>query len=161
MKLSEKNMTKGPFMEFLRLETDSVDGPTEVLSQGFDTPTSKTEKMAMLIHMVHLFCPIPKTQDGEVKTAVSDRELSVTGDVDLGEPGIITKMECFTLSTPTEVQSPEHQITYYDPPILFAKRQIWLTVAVAGATNKRASAHVGYTLEKVSQEDYISALVEG
>jgi hypothetical protein len=148
-------------MEFMRIETDSAAGPTEVLSQGFDTPTSKTEKMAMLIHQIHLFCPVAKTAEGEVKVAVSDHELTLSSDVDLGEPGVITKMECFVLSTPTEVQSLEHRIQYFSPPILYAKRQIWLTVAVAGATGKRASATIGYTLEKVSQEDFISALVEG
>ncbi len=153
-------MAKGPFMEFMRMETARAAGPSEVLSEGFDTPTSKTEKMAMLIHQIHLFCPIAKTADGEVKVAISEHELELSSDVDLGEPGVITKMECFALTTPAEIHPVEHQITYYRPPILYAKRKIWLTVNVEGATNKKASATVGYTLEKVTQEDFISALVE-
>ena len=153
-------MAKGPFMEFMRLETERADGPNEVLSQGFDTPASKTEKMAVLIHQIHLFCPIAKTAEGECKAAVSDRQLELTSDVDVGEPNVITKMECFNLTTPTEWHAEEHQFTYYNPPILYARRKIWLTIAVAGATNKKASAIIGYTLEKVSQEDFIAALVE-
>ncbi len=151
-------MAKGPFMEFMRLETERAEGPDEVLSQGFDTPTSKTEKMAMLIHQIHLFCPIAKVANGEVKIAVSERKLETTGDVDLGEPSVITKMECFQLNT--EVQSLEHRIQYFNPPILYSKRKIWLTVAVSIATNKKASCTIGYTLEKVTQEDFIAALVE-
>ncbi len=153
-------MAKGPFMEFMRLETERASGPDEVLSQGFDTPTSKTEKMAMLIHQIHLFCPIAKTAEGECKAAVSEQQLELSSDVDLGEPHVITKMECFALTTPPEVHPVEHQFSYYSPPILYAKRKIWLTIAVAGATNKKASATIGYTLEKVTQEDFISALVE-
>lgn len=154
-------MTKGPFMEFLRIETAAA-ADTETVSEGFDTPASRTEKMAMLIHRIHLFCPISKTANGEVKTAISDRELKEGSDIDLGEPGVITKMECYTLSTPDQVQTNEHQITYYDPPILYAKRQIWGSVANAGSVGgKKCSAIIGYTVEKVSQVDFIAALVDG
>lgn len=148
-------------MEFMRIETAAAaDG--EVVSEGFDTPTSKTETMAMLIHQIHLFCPISKTAAGEVKTSIGDRECTEVSDLDIGEPGIITKMECYTLSTPDNYQTNEHQMTYYDPPILYAKRQIWASVANQGSTGgKKCSAHIGYTIAKVSQADFISALVEG
>ncbi|MBA7549991.1 hypothetical protein ES705_42496 [subsurface metagenome] len=147
-------------MEFMRIETSPAE-TGEIVSEGFDTPASRTEKMAMLIHQIHLFCPISKTADGEVKTSIGDREATEVSDVDIGEPGVITKMECYTLTAPEQVQTNEHQMTYYDPPILYAKRQIWASVANSGSVGgKRCSAHIGYTVEKVSQEDFISALVE-
>ncbi|MBA7703723.1 hypothetical protein ES703_112516 [subsurface metagenome] len=49
----------------------------------------------------------------------------------------------------------------FDPPILYPKALLYLGMNTIGATSTRfATVRIGYTLEKVSREDFISALVE-
>ncbi|GAH36712.1 unnamed protein product, partial [marine sediment metagenome] len=51
--------------------------------------------------------------------------------------------------------------SFFDPPLLYPKAFIYLGISSTGFTSALA-AHfrIGYTLEKVSREDFISALVE-
>ncbi|GAI04469.1 unnamed protein product, partial [marine sediment metagenome] len=49
----------------------------------------------------------------------------------------------------------------FDPPILYPKANLYVALSTAGfASITNASFRIGYTLEKVSREDFISALVE-
>ncbi|MBA7550438.1 hypothetical protein ES705_43735 [subsurface metagenome] len=49
----------------------------------------------------------------------------------------------------------------FDPPILYPKASLYVGFNTVGFTTvKKLAVRIGYTLEKVSREDFISALVE-
>ncbi len=157
-------MAKGPFMEYLRANVlqSAVDTFTE---KEIRCPTSKTENMAMLIHEIEihplmLIDATPTNADvihGQV-TKKSKDALTLLYDPDL--------LSLF--STYTALNAVFNQLLYrgtmtrkFDPPILYPRASMFLGVHTAGMTaTVRIAVRIGYTLEKVSREDFISALVE-
>lgn len=162
-------VTKGPFMEFLRGRlTETVSGT--YCEVELKTPASKTEKLAMLIHKV-IF-------DGDDLVCAADEWMAIRAALQArtktGIPGgisnsdVIVQWKRFYRSigaTPDSMQfeySP--QVIDFDPPILYAKDSIFLAMlktylTTAGGT-KTVDVMIGYTLDKVSDSDYIAALVE-
>ncbi len=157
-------MAKGPFMEFLRAR---VTQPTMNLYEELQmpTPTSKTENMAMLIHSVEF---IPSTLTA-VAPAANDfiylhlSKASQTTIKTIEDPDTIAAYQVITvinatLLAITELGEKTHK---FDPPILYPKSQLYVGLMTNGmAAAKYGDVRVGYTLEKVSREDFISALVE-
>jgi len=128
-------------------------------------PTSKTENMAMLIHEIEIHPLIlidaaPANADivhGQV-TKKSKDAIAL-----LYDPDVLS-----IFSTYTALNAVFNQLLYrgtmtrkFDPPILYPRASMFLGVHTAGmAATVRIAVRIGYTLEKVSREDFISALVE-
>ncbi|MBA7708002.1 hypothetical protein ES703_116889 [subsurface metagenome] len=157
-------MAKGPFLEFLRanVRQSAADAYTE---KEVATPASKTETMAMLIHSIELY---PEAQiDGEpvqgdhIDVHVSKASKTITGNI--SDPDILA-----VYITTTHLAAIFHGITHtgaqkyvFDPPILYPKSSIFIAIDGTGlAATITGHFRIGYTLEKVSREDFIDALVE-
>ncbi len=151
-------MAKGPFMEFLKSDLRET-APNTFTERAIDCPVSRTETMAMLIHQIELFAQVCDAVAGETLVKVG----SIQGETGfkMADQGVLAKYEVFNLDTPTQSQPYEHYIKYFDPPVLYAKAHIYHAIKGNGNTEIRFSECViGYTVEKVSQTDFISALVE-
>lgn len=156
-------------MEFL--ETELVhSGSAVVETERMLTPVSKTEKLAMLIHMIEMQVedPLFSLASSEWANAVISKT-SHEGDVDLpsyGDPDIMLFYKRWAreglVLGPFSKKDSGHDIVYFDPPVLYAKTEIFLEFELS--TNQTAglvsACRIGYTLESVSQEDFIDALVE-
>ncbi|MBA7550220.1 hypothetical protein ES705_42730 [subsurface metagenome] len=157
-------MAKGPFMEYLRQEVKmtTINTFTEV---AIATPTSKTENMAMLIHSIELQ-PVIQV-DGEPteldSVALCVTKTHQTGPVKISDPDCIATFIARTklaavFNALIHIGSQE---TKFDPPILYPKSHLYLSIYSTGmALVSTGNFRIGYTLEKVSREDFISALVE-
>jgi len=161
-------MAKGPFMEFLRGRVTQAAINTYAETE-IRTPASKTEKMAVLIHMIEFHGDDLEGTEGtyaSVTGALLDR--TSTAIRSINAPEVIAFFWRFmglgryqgTLTEHNEQES-SPKAFYFDPPILYAKDSIWLAVNTAQCPSvKTIDCRVGYTLEKVSDTDFISALVE-
>ncbi|MBA7551421.1 hypothetical protein ES705_43961 [subsurface metagenome] len=157
-------MAKGPFMEFLRAEVTMaiVDTYEEV---QIPTPTSKTENLAMLIHSIELE---PATYADSTPVSLDTLHLqltkrSKTEPVYLDDPDLLARFASTTIldTVANHILTTGHQKTDFNPPILCTKTNLYLGLNTNGFTTICiARCRIGYTLEKVSREDYISALVE-
>ncbi|MBA7550082.1 hypothetical protein ES705_42588 [subsurface metagenome] len=156
-------MAKGPFMEYIRgqLALSAANTFTEIVLQ---TPTSKTENMAMLIHSIE-FEP---SYQIDLTPAESSVNMQVTRSTQsaiimLIDPDLIAKTRSrFHLNAVANwlTTSGERKQTF-DPPLLYPRSQIYLGMStVAFVSVISGACRIGYTLEKVSREDFISALVE-
>jgi len=66
-----------------------------------------------------------------------------------------------SLSEYLEYRGDHDKRYHFDPPILYAKQSVFLGVKGLGNSGAKAlSVRVGYTLEKVSREQFIEALVD-
>ncbi|MBA7551079.1 hypothetical protein ES705_43613 [subsurface metagenome] len=157
-------MAKGPFMEFLRAEVLQTVANTYAEIQ-IPTPTSKTENLAMLIHSIELepsswADPAPANLDN-LHLQLTKR--SKTDEVYLDDPDLLAHVASFvTLNAVIHaILLTGHQKTDFDPPILCTKANLYFGINTVGFTGYHgARCRISYTLEKVSREDYISALVE-
>ncbi|MBA7709591.1 hypothetical protein ES703_118512 [subsurface metagenome] len=157
-------MAKGPFMEYLRANAIQTTMNVYVETQ-IPTPTSKTENMAMLIHSIELHPSTPADAAPANGDTVS-LQLSKTSKsaiMTLAVADIIAKYKVQTVTNATYLQLYEigQQKQTFDPPILYPHANLYFatnTVGFAAVTS--AYIRIGYTLEKVSREDFISALVE-
>ncbi|MBA7550116.1 hypothetical protein ES705_42622 [subsurface metagenome] len=157
-------MAKGPFMEFLRgyLAQTAANAYEEL---QIPTPASKTENLAMLIHSIEL------QPDRLLDTVPANSDLvmchlsrkSDTTVRKLSEPDILASFRAYTSLNAVFNALVLHgaELTKFDPPLLYPKANLYLglnTVGFTAVTNM--VVRIGYTLEKVSREDFISALVE-
>jgi len=157
-------MAKGPFMEFLRGKVAQTVVNTYAELQ-IPTPTSKTENMAMLIHSIELepalmAQSLPTTGDS-VHVHLSSKSRTASGEMD--EPDVLAARSSFTILNAVfhAVLVKGLEKNTFDPPILYPKANLYAginTTTFAAITNLKF--RIGYTLEKVSREDFISALVE-
>ncbi|MBA7553689.1 hypothetical protein ES705_46285 [subsurface metagenome] len=157
-------MAKGPFMEFLRaiVTQTAINTFAEV---QIPTPTSKTENMAMLIHSIqmqpnNLVDTTPTNLD---TVSVQMSKVSKTGVKFIHDPDILAFYQALTnLDTVYNgVTFKGHEIQTFDPPILYPHANLYFGIYTVGLTNVEIGrCRIGYTLEKVSREDFISALVE-
>lgn len=161
--MEEKTMSsKGPFMEWMRLRAATITNDT-YREQEWETPTSKTEKMAMLIHKIqfHIDDITGMANDDEIDVDLHDR----AGQVEVlnyDDSGLIEKMNYFLkLTTSGAEEVGMIREINYSPPILYAKKKMYSGINSAGmGALTGCDVRIGYTLEKVSQENFIAALVE-
>ena len=157
-------MAKGPFMEFLRARLVMTAANTFAQIQ-IPTPTSKTENMAMLIHQIEFE---PSIQVDSVPTdgdsiTVHLAKVSKSAPSGIHEPDSLAYLHIMTnlaaiFHALTVTGAPLHK---FDPPILYPHANLYGGVTTVGFTAACAATfRIGYTLEKVSREDFISALVE-
>lgn len=154
-------VNKGPFMEFLNIRVNQAVANTWTTAP-WATPSSKTEKMAMLIHKIifeHTILDAP-AQDDHTLLILSTQALDQ--DYPISDPRIIAKMikvfEALTSGGAYEDQIFEMN---FNPPILYPKASIHLGIDCSGQANPEDGfCKIGYTLEKVSDEAFIAALVE-
>ncbi|MBA7551841.1 hypothetical protein ES705_44391 [subsurface metagenome] len=153
------------FMEFIR---------GRVIEAGIDTytedampvPTSRTEELAMLIHKVMVNVATPTMQAASVTLSswhVADRSYVSTRD--RSYPGILAYGSREANDLPAGLFSypgDRPQFVYdFDPPILYAKALIYLGFASEGeAAPQWCKVAIGYTLERVSKDAFIAALIE-
>lgn len=160
---------KGPFMEFLRGRV-SHSGGTNVESARIAVPSSKTEELACLIHQIEIKMDEPTyvlAAHEWIKAGISKQDY----DGDANMPNYEnTDMIWIVENTATEgiVVGPfgrneqNTYIKYFDPPLLYAKADIWLLheLDAGQPAAKIAQTIIGYTLEKVSREAFIEALID-
>lgn len=130
------------------------------------TPASKTEKMAMLIHAVFFFIPRPfavVTINTEIGAQL--HSFDSTALLNAFQDGYVagSNRNRFTgaaVGDGTEQwQIPAAQ--YFSPPILYAKSSIWLAcMGVLTTQTNTCDVAIWYTLETVSKDDFIDALVD-
>lgn len=163
-------MAKGPFMEWLRnrVQESAVNTYTE---EEIPTPASRTEKMAMLIHQVQFHTDDPQVTEGSYSSILTGLySHSQSGAVGISDPDTIVAYQQFVAAGRYEGTLSEYwehredpSIIYFDPPLLYAKAVIYhgvQGVQQPGAAVKTSDVRIGYTLEKVSDADFIAALVE-
>ena len=157
-------MAKGPFMEYLRADIlmKAANSFTQVT---IPTPTSKTETMALLIHSVEF----EASRAIDTTPADNDAVMMQIADASQIDAIYLSDKDClarystiYSLGAVTTVlhekQAPK---TTFDPPLLCAKANVYFGMKSAGMTAALYGyVRIGYTLEKVSREDFISALVE-
>jgi len=162
-------MTKGPFMEFLRNRVKQVSVNVHA-EEEIPTPCSTTENMAMLIHWVFFHTDDPQSDEGSygaITTYLARH--SQSGGIAMQDPDCIAAYQQTiaigryegTLSEYYEYYE-DPQVLVFDPPVLYAKSVIYHgigTVQQPGAALKTSDVAIGYTLEKVSKDDFIAALV--
>lgn len=152
-------------MEFLHAraqeDTIGVFKETEI-----HTPTSKTEKMAMLIHKVMFEGDDTQCEDpGWHATIIGLWNQSGSLGVGINDPRTMMIWKRFQRKS-VNFQEMEMgpRVFDFDPPILYARSSIYLgirqTNSGAGVAVKTGDVIIGYTLEKVSERDFISALIE-
>lgn len=157
-------MAKGPFMEYLRA-TVTQSAPNTYTEIQFPTPASKTETLAMLIHSIELhpsaLMEIAPTSADSISAHLS--EASKTSVRTIIDPDILAYYLAFTIldAVASQLVITGEQKATFDPPILYPKAKLYLGINTTGfVAEKNVICKIGYTLEKVSREDFISALVE-
>lgn len=165
----KKIVNKGPFIEQLRGKVSSVSNT--VLSTELKTPVSKTTKIAMLIHWIRFKMTEPTFSAGAITTlnnCLSKR--SHVGDADIpqpDDPDVLYRVDRWAqegiLAATFGRGQTNPMLVEFDPPLLYARDEIFFeavrSAAVAGGGDM--FVNIGYTLEEVSQQAYIDALVEG
>ena len=159
----------GPFLEVYKMYTKETTENTYV-EDAYPMPVSENENLAMLIHKIMMRPGEPdliastKTENDVQLTSQSnpapvawhDESVIMRRDVSYNFLGVIT-------TAPVEWEtSPMPHIEYYDPPLLYARRNMYL--GVLGKNNgvgvvMNCYVYVYYTVEKVSKEAFIAALV--
>ncbi|MBA7710455.1 hypothetical protein ES703_119398 [subsurface metagenome] len=129
-------------------------------------PTSKTELMAMLIHDVWIPVLMPgapaATGETGATACITRNKNSAFG---LQDPSVIAtaQWQRFWDAGPIVRMETEWSPSHYhfDPPVLVARDIIWLKVNSDNVDSVLLTAYyrIGYTLEKVSREAFIAALV--
>ncbi|MBA7550795.1 hypothetical protein ES705_43318 [subsurface metagenome] len=157
-------MAKGPYMEFLRGKAQQTANNTYAETQ-IPTPTSKTENMAMLIHSVELvpsaLAPITPANAAVMEAHLAKRTQAAV--ITLIDPDLIANYHVLTILNAVfnELAFRGEQKQTFDPPLLYPHANLFLGISTSGfASTRFVECRIGYTLEKVSREDFISALVE-
>ena len=157
-------MAKGPFMEFIRVDF-SLSAANIYTEEEVATPSSRTETMAMLIHSIEMYPTIQAdttpTNNDSINLHVSKTSKAAYGYI--SDPDILA-----IFGVTTHLNAVFNGFTYrgsqiqkFDPPILYPKASLFFAAASLGFAQAAAvKCRIGYTLEKVSREDFISALVE-
>jgi len=162
-------MAKGPFIEYLRMRVE--DSAAHIWTTiEVPVPTSRTEFMAMLIHWVYFhvarIVPVDGIDCAYALLLMSEDEAAVPTPMNsafIAEAE--RRMDAGSVSgTLTDYVSEywaKPMRWDFDPPLLYTKKNIYLGSMNTGAAATHVGcAIVGYTLEKVSQADFIAALVE-
>ena len=173
-------MRSGPFMEFIGWNISgpiAVPDPTNTWAMDtIKLPVSGTELLALLIHSIHIEVGHVSLENykagGEYRqvASLSLRKPAVGEVIERYDPAglafvsyavccVETALSVFGyVATPGTIQ-----YKTFDPPILVAQSEIYVSGEarsdVAQAQQMACSGRIGYTLEKVSKDDFIAALV--
>ena len=158
-------MAKGPFMEFLRayLDMSAANAYTEM---QIPTPSSKTETMAMLIHSIELVLgsltdPTTPADGDQMQAHLADSSQTQIRKIDNSDVLTHIRSTLVLNAVVNAIEIAGTEFMTFDPPILYPKANLYLAAFSTGFTSPgNVSLRIGYTLEKVSREDFISALVE-
>ena len=157
-----------PFLEFLRGRVTMTAAGAYAETQ-IRTPVSKTEELAMLIHLIDAKVAIAPPEDAlttETWSSLHDRPRTDVAPLD--DPGCLWHHLVFIQAGVTEGTLTEYSTYWVDeinrlylsPPILYAKDTIYVGVDCTHASYLASTIlRIGYTLERVSSQDFIAALV--
>ncbi len=158
------------FLEFLRgrVTETAANTFTEV---EITTPASRTESLAMLIHQVKFATSMPDTEDAQQNTVETqltkttqsaiiniDNDAQIDAHTIIEAAGVVqgSLSEYYRLET-QGIGTWRH----FHPAILYPRAGIFLGVQGTGNANARTGQiQIGYTLERVSKDDFIAALVD-
>lgn len=158
-------------MEFLRI--DGIESAVNTYTEfAFITPTSRTEKQAMLIHMIEFHMKTPDAQhDIAAYTNGQIMDEPIGSMQNIHNPHILLKvLEEASFPEQIMIAGVDHEyrpviysrgqyLLNFDPPLLYAKQYIYAAVESSASLNPCDFAgRIGYTLQKVSAEDFIAAL---
>ena len=158
-----------PYMEFLRgiIKQTALNAYAQV---AIRTPTSKTEVMAMLIHDIELIQECPEVIDATItvlryhiadRTHTFVRGQEVEGVLIFTSIGVNAGATQGTLSEYMSIWQEGSPYRHFDPPVLYARDEIYLGMESVACTGLHMGVvQIGYTLERVSREDFIAALVD-
>jgi len=121
--------------------------------------------MAMLIHSIEMY---PSKLVDAVPAAADYVQMQITGrpkttHSQISDPDCLAAFQSKTVlnAVINAIEMTGSMINKFDPPILYPKAHIYCSLNTNGmATAFAGHFRLGYTLEKVSREDFISALVE-
>jgi len=157
------------FMEFIHTRLDEAVINVQC-EKVIYVPTSKTEVMAMLIHKITFdLTSLERVDTKQTMVIMALSKDSLPSAFRYGSnPRIIAgygaALDCGMIEgTLTEFQQFQEygaQVQYFDPPILVAQDQLYLQLKTYEQLSLTYGLCViGYTLEKVSREAFIAALV--
>jgi len=156
-------------MELLNIQADEISINTTA-EYKIQTPVSKSESLAMLIHFLRFELP-PNSQ---IDTLIVDthvqlrRRSSSTGSLARNDPSVIATYAEFVsvgkvagaAEKAIAYTSEGSKLVYYDPALLIAQSVLYLSVKSYNETVVRyGHCQIGYTLGKVSKESFIAALI--
>lgn len=163
-------MVDGALMEFLRAEVSEPTANTFTQVE-ISTPASRSEELAMLIWKVVFQIDMPDVEDGQ-RNAVQGRltRSSQTAIINEHDPDLIAwitanlgagQVEGSLSEYFEKTVRPSNGFWDFAPPVLYAKSEMFAQVVGTGnAQTKSCHVLLGYTLERVSTSQFISALVE-
>lgn len=161
-------MAQERFMEFIGgqlLITAGTEGVQQELE--LDLPTSKTETMAMLIHLIELDIADINGQAGDrVQSNVYLSKSSMPSKFRYHGSDILAwyclLYEMTVAAGECYIYESGSKLTYFNPPILIARDKLYLGHKgyEYDAVSTYVTGRIGYTLEKVSREAFIAALVD-
>lgn len=155
-------VTKGPFMEFIAgaLIMSAANTYTEI---ELPTPASKSEKLAMLIHQITMglegTLDVPAVGDSVTFQVTKTTKSAEVFDDD---SDLLAKFKLiFSALTEGGNWIEASKERNFIPPILYAKSKIFFAMVTVGQTGAdQGGVRIGYTLDKVSEVDFISALTD-
>jgi len=152
------------YLEWIGFHIDEQ-APNTYTEVPIELPTSENETLALLLHRIEFEMEHGERIPGlitHVDTGLRHR--SGVGYPHINVPDVIASVDLELCIEAAGVHTGRVADTIvpklFDPPILVATRQIYLFIQ--GANNVGASecyGRIGYTLEKVSREAFIAALV--
>lgn len=154
---------KKAYLEFLRFPENRESAINTYTEVSVGTPVSRTDKRAMLIHIVEFTRPAnldvaaDNDEFGAQITKQSKATLITLNDDDV----IVLDKLVLKMLTSGITQYNQNKRIRFDPPILYAKSSIFFGIKSTGqAAVKTSYCRVGYTLETVPSEVFIDALVD-
>jgi len=161
------------FMEFLTHEVEESAAGTQTWS-SFGIPTSAFDNYAMLVHLVAFSKVSPERIDATFcshQAAIATRQPPALDGVDGAvHSDILAWIAMVNSLGQAQGTLSEYGLAWliggalvwlFNPPILVATDTLWHGVFSTGGTTAQVSAvRVGYTLEKVTREQFVAALVK-
>jgi hypothetical protein len=156
------------YMEFLNASVRQSAANTYT-QEEVDLPVSENENLAMLIHRIDLFVDTPDIVDATwTRVAGQLTWRSEAGMIWWDDPSLIARLDedistgqaQGTLSEFFDHRRLGANVYIFQPAVLVAQRQIFIATDGDGcAAAMGCVARIGYTIEKVSKEAFISSLV--
>lgn len=158
------------FMEFLGVESGQIAfnaaGYGVYTEVPIPLPTSQTEKLALLVHQVEFRLGHPSFTDTKMTSVACYLTKShQTGPITLVDPDLLAQffwhvsVNQVAASGISEWQDGV-RIWRFDPAVLIARDHLYMGGRTFQETaNQVCQVRIGYTLEKVSQDAFIAALV--
>jgi len=157
-------------MEFIGVESGQIAfnavGYGAYTEVAIPVPTSQNEKLAMLVHEVRFRLGHPSYVDGQMNSVSCYLTKShQTGPIDMADPDLLAQF--FWHVSVNQVAGAGidhwedgHKVWHFDPAVLIARDHLYMGGRTFQETgNQVCQVRIGYTLEKVTQEAFIAALV--